>query len=72
MFSSAEMFNGILKIAATIAILIFLISGGLGILLGRTVWGGSDYIESKTKIEPAIKLTTDGKKVDTLYVYKIK
>ncbi len=72
MFTSGEMFSGAFKIAATLIIFVFLVSGGLGVLLGHTVWGSSDYIESKTKIEPAIKLTTDGKKVDTLYVYKIK
>lgn len=29
-------------------------------------------IESPTKITPEIRLTTDGKKIDTIYVYKVK
>lgn len=29
-------------------------------------------IESKTRITPQIKLTTDGYKVDTLFIYKSK
>ncbi len=30
-----------------------------------------DTIESPKRITPEIKLTTDGKKVDTLFIYKI-
>ena len=32
----------------------------------------TEKIESPKKIEPEIKLTTDGKVVDTIYVYKLK
>ena len=32
----------------------------------------TDVIESPKKITPEIKLTTNGKKVDTVYVYKLK
>ena len=45
-------------------------------ILGSVIVGGiwyftsKDYIESKTPITPEIKLTTDGKTIDTLYVYK--
>lgn len=31
-----------------------------------------DVIESPKRLTPEIKLTTDGKKVDTLYIYKLK
>ena len=33
---------------------------------------GVQTIESKVIIEPEIKLETDGKKIDTIYVYKFK
>ena len=31
-----------------------------------------DVIESQKRLTPEIQLTTDGKKVDTLYIYKLK
>jgi uncharacterized protein YpmB len=31
-----------------------------------------DILESKKRLIPEIRLTTDGKKVDTLYIYKLK
>ena len=72
MLNSEEAFGEIFKFVAAIIIFVFLVAGVLGVFLGNKIWGNSEFIESKTKIEPAIKLTTDGKKVDTLYVYKIK
>ena len=33
---------------------------------------GVQTIESKVIIKPEIKLETDGKKIDTIYVYKFK
>jgi hypothetical protein len=33
---------------------------------------GVQTIESKVIIQPEIKLETDGKKIDTIYVYKFK
>jgi hypothetical protein len=52
----------------TLAIITFVIGG---IIVGG-IWyfTDKDYIESKTIITPEIKLTTDGKKVDTLYIYR--
>jgi hypothetical protein len=32
----------------------------------------ADEIESSTRIIPEIRLVTDGKKIDTLYIYKQK
>jgi hypothetical protein len=72
MLSSEEIFGGLFKLVVAVIIFVFLAAGALGVFLGNTIWGNSEFIESKTKIEPAIKLTTDGKKIDTLYVYKIK
>jgi len=60
---------------AGIALLVVLICSlclCIGIFLGKTIWDTGGFIESKTVIQPMIKLTTDGKKIDTLYVYKIK
>lgn len=61
------LFTGI----ATIVIFVFILSIGIGVFIGKLIWDNDGFVESKTKIEPAIKLTTDGKKVDTLYVYKL-
>ena len=33
---------------------------------------GKQVFESKVIIQPEIKLETDGKKIDTIYVYKFK
>jgi hypothetical protein len=49
-------------------------------IIGTISFGGYlgyDYfkeetIESPKRINPEIKLTTDGKKVETLFIYKIK
>lgn len=35
-------------------------------------WFKGDVIESPKRLTPEIRLTTDGKKVDTLYIYKLK
>lgn len=52
------------------------IVGLIGIvLLGGYItfdWFKGDIIESPKRLTPEIKLTTDGKKVDTLYIYKLK
>jgi len=46
---------------------------GWGIIIGTVFYfTEEDYVESKTLIVPEIKLTTNGNKVDTLYIYKFK
>lgn len=45
------------------------------LLLGGYItfdWFKGDVIESPKRLTPEIRLTTDGKKVDTLYIYKLK
>jgi hypothetical protein len=64
--------SGIYQSVATIVIFVFLLAVGIGVFIGKTIWDNGGYIESKSVIQPMIKLTTDGKKVDTLYIYKIK
>ena len=64
--------SGIYQSVATIVIFVFLLAVGIGVFIGKTIWDNGGYIESKAVIQPMIKLTTDGKKVDTLYIYKIK
>jgi hypothetical protein len=64
--------EGLAAALSIIVVFVFVLAIGLGIFLGKTIWDDNGYIESKTIIQPAIKLTTDGKKIDTLYVYKIK
>jgi len=53
---------GIIGIICTIFFSIYLI---------YTKTGVQTY-ETKTKVQPEIKLETDGKKIDTIYVYKFK
>jgi len=64
--------EGLFTGMAVIIIFVFGLSIGIGVFIGKTIWDNDGYIESKAVIQPMIKLTTDGKKVDTLYVYKIK
>jgi len=64
--------EGLFKAFFVVVILVFLLAVGIGIFFGKGIWDNDGYIESKTKISPMIKLTIDGKKVDTLYIYKIK
>ena len=64
--------EGIFQGVAIIVIFVFVLAISIGIFIGKDIWDNGDFIESKTVIQPMIKLTTDGKKVDTLYVYKIK
>ncbi len=49
---------------------------GMIFMLLITLWSLSDLdtptVESKVRIEPEWRLVTDGKVVDTLYVYKAK
>jgi hypothetical protein len=51
------------------------IAGIIGVfLLGGYLtfdWVKGDILESKKRIVPEIRLTTDGKKVDTLFIYKL-
>lgn len=54
----------------------FVLLAIMGFAAGGIIVGGfwlftdKDYIESKTLIVPEIKLETDGKKIDTLYIYR--
>lgn len=64
--------EGLFTAIALLIVFVFTLSIGIGILIGKTVWDNGGFIESETVIQPMIKLTTDGKKIDTLYVYKIK
>jgi hypothetical protein len=64
--------EGLFTALSIIVAFVFVLAIGLGVFLGNAIWDNDGYIESKTIIQPMIKLTTDGKKIDTLYVYKIK
>jgi hypothetical protein len=64
--------EGIFQGVAIIVIFVFVLAISIGIFIGKDIWDDGGFVESKTVIQPMIKLTTDGKKVDTLYVYKIK
>lgn len=50
------------------------VTGVIGVfLLGSYVtfdWFTGDTIKSPKRINPEIQLTTDGKKVDTVFIYK--
>lgn len=64
--------EGLFTGMAIVIIFVFALAISIGVFIGKTIWDDNGYIESKTRIEPMTKLTTDGKKVDTLYIYKIK
>ncbi len=52
----------------TIVIVACLIIGAIASFGGRAVYK-TDSIESTHRIEPELRLVTDGKKVDTLFIY---
>lgn len=43
---------------------------GLGYFLYTILWPRGKRIESKELLVPEMRLTTDGKKVDTIYIYR--
>jgi hypothetical protein len=54
-------------------IIIALICLAVSVVLGITlIFNNTNTIESKTKIQPDYHLEANGKKVDTIWVYKIK
>lgn len=62
-----EVFYGMIKLALVGAIII-----GFVIFFVTKATYKTNKVESKTLITPEIRLTTDGKTVDTVYVYKTK
>jgi cbb3-type cytochrome oxidase cytochrome c subunit len=54
-------------------IIISLICLAVSVVLGTTlIFNSTNTIESKTKIQPDFRLEVNGKKVDTIWVYKLK
>ena len=53
----------------TTAIICLVVSVILGITL---IFNSTNTIETKTKIQPDFRLEVNGKKVDTIWVYKLK
>jgi cbb3-type cytochrome oxidase cytochrome c subunit len=54
-------------------IIIALICLAVSVVLGITlIFNSINTIESKTKIQPDFRLEVNGKKVDTIWVYKLK
>lgn len=43
---------------------------GAGIVGAAWIFTSKDYIESRVIIKPEIRLETDGKVIDTVYIYK--
>ncbi len=66
------MFKGLgtMLLVGFIAVVIVIIMGGYG--LYRVIFPKEKKIESKELIVPEIKLVTDGKTIDTVYIYKEK
>lgn len=64
--------NGIGAGIASAFVTIALIALFIGTIITGSIWyfTSDDTIESKTIITPEIKLTTDGKKIDTIYIYR--
>jgi len=59
---------GCLATIAIIGIISFILYSGY-FIYDKT---GVQTIDSKVIVKPEIKLETDGKKIDTIYVYKFK
>ena len=53
----------------TTALICLVVSIVLGITL---IFNTTNTIESKTKIQPDFRLESSGKKLDTIWVYKLK
>lgn len=62
--------NGIVTVFFIFVIAAFIIGGC--VVFGISLITNKHCIESKEIITPEIKLTTDGKTIDTLYIYKLK
>ena len=61
-----DFFTGIIYLLS----FFFIISIVLGVMFLIQLFRG-ETIKSKTPIKPQIELVTDGKKVDTIYIYKL-
>ena len=55
-------------------VMVFSIMFGVGVLIGGLLSFAllNNTIESKTRIEPRIKLTITSNQLDTLFVYEVK
>lgn len=70
MYSNA--FKGVFTALFVGGIIVATVVCGVGFIIYRLTHGNKDTYESKTILVPEIKLHTDGKVIDTIYVYKIK
>ena len=61
--------SAIASVLLTILVVVIIVVAGITWFTGRWVYK-KDYIESKVRLTPNIKLTTDGVKVDTIFIYK--
>ena len=69
MINQNKMGENIGKAIIITALICLAVSVVLGITL---ILNSTNTIESKTKIQPDFRLETNGKKVDTIWVYKLK
>lgn len=67
----SNMFEGLLGVIIKFIIVVSIAFGTIVYFVAKAMYK-TNKIESKTLIRPEIRLTTDGKKVDTIYVYKTK
>lgn len=65
-------FDGVFTGIFVGGIIVALIVCGIGFGIYKLTQGDKNTHESKTIIVPTIKLHTDGKTIDTIYVYKFK
>jgi len=57
--------RGLVNLFIRVIIIVFVITGGISLFIFK-----KNYIKTKARIEPELLLTTDGKKIDTIYIYR--
>jgi hypothetical protein len=72
MMDAQEIAESIAKTISWIVISAIVILLGVGVFLNYEMTKTTNTNESKTKIKPDYRLETNGKKIDTVYIYKFK
>ena len=72
MMDAQEIAESIAKTISWIVISAIVIITAVGVFLNYEMTKTTNTNESKTKIKPDYRLETNGKKIDTVYIYNFK